>query len=405
MNGSSEEVNLPSTWSKTENVAWIVNLPGPGFATPIISGGKVFISLTDEKSKDLLVFCFNAKTGKQIWRKKIAESGRQAPNNNLATPSPVTDGKHVYFMFGSGDLACLDIEGNIIWSKNIEDEFGNISQKYGYSSSPLLFENKLYVLVLRRDTSYRSPKGANLDSFLLALDASTGKNIWKQIRKSDVQDESLDSYTSPILFQNGQRTEILNIGASYVTSNDAVTCKELWRYKYPENPKKKGMDRNITSLTAGDDLIYAVPPRGEMGLLAIKSGKEGLLSDDDIAWKFEGPSPDCSTPLLYKGNIYVLADRTGGVLTCLDAKTGKQKWQGKLGGDNPWWASVTAGDNKLYCISEKGEAVVLEAGGNELKVISRINMEDEPVQGSIAIAEGKLFIHTASKVYCIEKEK
>jgi outer membrane protein assembly factor BamB len=401
MNGSSEEVNLPSTWSKTKNVAWVDDLPGPGSATPIISQGKVFISSTDKKSDDLLAFCFDAKTGKQLWKKRVAESKREAPNNNLAAPSPVTDGKYVYFMYGSGDLAGFDFEGKLIWSKNIEEDYGNISQKYGYSSSPLLYENKLYILVLRRDTSYRAPKGSNLYSFLLALNAANGEEIWKQTRKSDVQDESLDSYTSPILFQNGQQTEILNIGASLVTSNDAQTGQELWRYRYPENPKKKEMDRNITSLLAGEGLIYAIPPRGEMGLFAIKSGKKGTLTEEDILWRFNGPAPDCSTPLFYKGNVYVLADRTNGILTCLDAKTGKQKWQGELGGRDPWWASITASDDKLYCISEKAEVVVLAAGGNEFKIISRINMEDGPAQGSIAIADKRLYIHTASRLYCI----
>ncbi|MBN2589934.1 MAG: PQQ-binding-like beta-propeller repeat protein [Sedimentisphaerales bacterium] len=403
MDGSSEETNLPSSWSKTENVAWVVDLPGLGSATPIISGDKVFITSADKSNDDLLALCFDAKTGNQIWKKTVAESDRQAPRNNLATPSPVTDGKYVYFMFGSGDIAGFDLDGNLIWSRNIENDYGNISQKYGYSSSPLLFGNKLYVLVLRRDTSYRSPQGSNLESFLLALNAATGKEIWKQTRPAEVKDESLDSYTSPILFQNGQRTEILNIGASLITANDPETGNELWRYKYPENPRKKDMDRNITSLTTGEGLIFAIPPRGAMGLLAIKSSKEGVLSDEDIAWKFEGPAPDCSTPLFYKGNVYVLADRTRGVLTCLDAKTGKQKWQGELGGGDPWWASISGADDKLYCISESAEAVVLAAGGDEFKVISRIEMQDDPVQGSITIADGCLFIHTASKLYCITK--
>ena len=401
MNGSSQEENLPQSWSKTENVKWTANLPGQGSATPIVNGDKVFVSSTDKNSEDLLAFCFDAQNGKELWKRKLAESNRNAPQNNLATPSPVTNGKYVYFMFGSGDLAALDYDGKIIWSRNIEDEFGNISQKYGYSSSPLLFEGKLYVLVLRRDRSYRSPKGSNLDSFILALDATTGKNIWKQTRESDVQDESLDSYSSPVLFQNPERSEIIVIGASYITSNDPETGKELWRYKYVEDPKKQGMDRNITSIVTGEGLIFGVPPRGNLGLLAIKSGGNGILTDDDIAWSFEGPSPDCSTPLFYKGNIYVLGDRTDGVLTCLDAKTGRQKWQGELGGDAPWWASVTAGDDKLYCISEDAEAVVLAAGGDEFKILSRINMEDEPVQSSIAIANNCLFIHTNSKLFCI----
>jgi len=128
---------------------------------------------------------------------------------------------------------------------------------------------------------------------------------------------------------------------------------------------------------------------------------EMCISEDHIARMFDGPSPDCSTPLYYKGNLYVLADRKGGVITCLDARTGRQKWQGKLGGSAPWWASITAGDDKLYCISEAAEAVVLAAGDEEFKILHRIDMSDKPIQASIAIANGHLFIRTASILFCV----
>jgi len=398
-NGSSQEKNLPEKWSQTENVIWVIDLPGPGSATPVIAGGKVFISSTDKNSDALFALCFDAGSGEQLWRKKLGESNRNVPRNNLATPSPVTDGKHVYFIYGSGDLAGLDYEGNILWSCNLEEEYGNISQKYGYSSSPLFYDNKLYILVQRRHTAYRVPRSTTLDSFILALDAKTGSNIWKQPRKTDAQDETLDSYSSPILYQSPERLEMLVIGASNVTSNDLMTGKELWRYEYPE--QRVGIDRNISSPVTGEGLIFAVPPRGSMGLLAIKTGGQGTLTNDNIAWTFNGPSPDCSTPLYYQGNIYILADRTDGILTCLDARTGQQKWQGKLGGSSPWWASVTAGDDKLYCISEAAEVVVLAANDQEFKILSRIDMEDKSVQASIAIADGHLFLHTANKLYCI----
>jgi outer membrane protein assembly factor BamB len=398
-NGSSDERNLPQSWTQTENVTWVVDLPGPGSATPVIADRYIFISSTDKNSNDLLALCFDARSGKELWRKKLGQSARNVPRNNLATSSPVTDGKCVYFIFGTGNLACLDTGGNILWSRNLEEEYGNISLKYGYSSSPLLYDNKLLVLILRRQTAYRTPKGDGLDSFILALDAGTGKNIWKQPRKTDAQDETQDSYSSPILYQNPRRPELLVIGASNVTSNDLVTGRELWRYRYLE--LKAGMDRNISSPVAGEGLIFAVPPRGSLGLLAINSGGQGMLSDEHITWRFDGPAPDCSTPLYYKGHIYVLADRTDGILTCLDAKTGRQKWQGKLGRGTSWWASVTAGDDKLYCISEAAEAVVLAAGDEQFRILSRIDMQDKPVQGSIAIADGHLFIHTANKLYCI----
>ncbi len=399
LNGSSDEINLPATWSKTENVAWIASLPGHSSATPVIAKGKVFVSSTDRDSGDLFALCLDAQSGKELWRKKLGASNREVPRNNPATPSPVTDCRHVYFMYGTGNLAGLDYEGNVLWSRNLEAEYGNISIKYGYSSSPLLFDDKLYILIQRRHTAYRSPKSTTLDAFMLAVDAKTGRNIWKQPRKTDALDESLDSYSSPILYQHSGRVEILVIGADYATANHPVTGKELWRYEYAKQKSKRG--RNITSPVTGGGLIFGVPPRGSNGLFALKSSEKGTLTDDYVAWIFDGPSPDVCTPLYYKGNLYVLDGRKGGILTCLNAKTGQLKWQGKLGGSAPWRASVTAADDKLYCISEAAEAVVLAADDGRFKILSRIDMEDKPVQASIAIADGRMFIRTANKLFCI----
>ena len=221
----------------------------------------------------------------------------------------------------------------------------------------------------------------------------------QQPRKTDAHNETLDAYSSPILFQHSGRDEIIVIGSDYVTANDPVTGKELWRYEYARQKSTRG--RIITSPVTVEGLVLGVPPRGADGLIAVRSGGDATISDDHIAWRFDGPSPDCSTPLYYKGDLYVLADRKGGVITCLDAKTGRQKWQGKLGGTAPWWASITAGDDKLYCISEAAEAVVLAAGDEGFKILHRIDMGDKPVQASIAISDGHLFIRTASKLFCV----
>ncbi|UCD00219.1 MAG: PQQ-binding-like beta-propeller repeat protein [Phycisphaerales bacterium] len=399
LNGSTDEKNLPAAWGKTENIKWVASMPGLSSATAVIAGGRVFLSSTDREGDDLLALCLDARSGKELWRRKLGTSSREVPRNNPATPSPVTDGKSVFFMYGSGDLAALDYEGNILWSRNIEAEYGNISIKYGYSSSPLLYDGRLYVLIQRRHTAYRPPKSTTLDAFMLAIDPKTGKNIWKQPRETDALNESLDSYSSPIVHEYAGRAEILVIGADYITANDPVTGRQFWRYGYSQ--QKGTRDRNISSPVAGEGLVFGVPPRGRKGLLALKSGGEQTLADARIAWRFEGPGPDCSTPLYYRGNIYILADRKGGVLTCLDARTGRQKWQGELGGGAPWWASITAGDGKLYCVSEAAEAVVLLAGDDRFEVLCRIDMEDKPVKASVAIADGHLFIRTASKLVCV----
>ncbi|MFH1716380.1 MAG: PQQ-binding-like beta-propeller repeat protein [Planctomycetota bacterium] len=400
LNGSADEKNLPATWSKTQNVVWVASLPGHSSATPVIAGGKVFLSSTDRESDNLFALCLDARTGKELWRRKLGASGREVPRNNLATPSPVTDGRCVYFMYGSGDLAGLDGEGNVLWSRNIEAEYGNISVKYGYSSSPLLHGGKLYVLVQRCHTAYRSPKSTALDAFILAVDPKTGTNIFKQPRQSDAQDESLDSYSSPLLFQHDGREELVVIGADYVTANDPKTGKEVWRYEYV--PEKITRGRNISSPGIGEGLLFGARPRGGTGLFALRGGGEGTLAEEHVAWTFDGPTPDVCTPLYYKGNVYILDGKSSGVLTCLDASTGRQKWQGKLSSSSaPWRASVTAADDKLYCISEAGEAVVLAADDGEFKLLSRIDMEDKPIQASIAIADGRLFIRTANQLFCI----
>jgi outer membrane protein assembly factor BamB len=403
--GSTDEENLPSSFGKTENLAWVSPLPGPGAATPIVANGRVFISSTDSDGPELVGLCFDAGSGRQLWRKTLGASEAKAPNNNMAAPSPVADDNSVYFLFGSGHLAGLDHQGNILWSRNIQQEYGNISIKYGYSSSPLLYGGRLYVLVQRRHTAYRAPQNDSpLDSFLLAIDAKTGRNVWKQPRRTDAVDESFDAYTSPILFQTPSRMEILTIGGDYVIANHPETGKESWRYGY--NPRKNDRWRLIPSVVTGDGLIFGVQPRGTNELFALRSGGNGTLSDqDNVAWRYDGPTPDCSTPLLYKGNLYVVDGmRHGKVVTCLDPKTGRQKWQGQIGGRHPWRASLTAGDDKLYCMNEAAEVIVLAAGEEQFRVIFRIDLNEGPSRSSIAIANGRLFIRTAKNLYCVGRE-
>ncbi len=170
LNGSTDEPNLPDTWSKTENVKWVCPMPGPGAATPIICNGKIFLTSTDKESRDLLALCFDEKDGRELWRKKLGASREDWPRNNMASPSAAADGEHVYFLFGNGDLAGLDYAGNILWQRNIEQEYGNLAHMFGYSSSPFLYQDIVYILVLRKTTPYRDPQSDKpLNSFLLAL--------------------------------------------------------------------------------------------------------------------------------------------------------------------------------------------------------------------------------------------
>jgi len=399
LNGSADERDLPAKWSRTENLAWVSPLPGPSGATPVIVNGRVFVSSTDAASTDLYAICLDERTGKELWRRRIGASARKVPRNNLASPSPVADTERVFFMYGSGELVGLNHDGELLWKRNVEAEYGNISVKYGYSCSPLLYDGKLFVLIQRRHTAYRAPESTTLDSFILAVDPATGENIWKQPRVTDALDESLDTYSSPIIFEKDGRAELIVIAADYATANDPETGAELWRYGYAAQKSQRW--RNITSPVTSDELIYGVRPRGGTGVFALRSGGTGKLDAGYLAWRFDGATPDVCTPLYYKGYLYVLDGKSSKVLTCLDARTGRQKWQGRLGGEGPWRASVTGADDKLYCINEAGQAIVLAADPERFRVIWRVDMVDGPVQASIAIANGHLFIRGASKLYRI----
>jgi outer membrane protein assembly factor BamB len=382
-------------------VRWVAPLPGPAAATPIVVGGRVFISSTVKGDDELLALCVDARSGRGLWRRKLGASDRRVPRNTMATPSPVADGRHVFFLYGSGQLAGLDVDGTVMWQRNIEREYGNISLKFGYGSSPLLYKGRLYVFVQRRQRAWREPTSETpLASFLLAVDPQTGHNLWKHDRVTDALDESLDSYASPIPHERNGRAEIVLIGGDHVTAHDPATGAELWRYDYA--PVKSTRWRLIPSIVTGTGLIFGVQPRGTNDLFAIKSGGRGLLTEEHVAWRFDGPTPDVTTPLFYRDNLYVLDGVRGGkVLTCFEAATGRVQWQDRLGGRAPWRASPTAGDGKIYCINEDAEAVVLSASDEEFNVLSRVDMKDGPVQASIAVADGCLFVRTASRLVCI----
>jgi outer membrane protein assembly factor BamB len=147
-NGSSAETGLPAEWSKTENVAWSVPLPGPSGATPVIWDNYVFVSSTDLKNQALLVVAVDRKTGSVLWQRQIASGIRRDERTTLANPSPSTDGKRVIFFYGNGELVAFDFQGVKLWSRNIETDYGQFAFLWAFSSTPLLFGNVLYLQVL-----------------------------------------------------------------------------------------------------------------------------------------------------------------------------------------------------------------------------------------------------------------
>ncbi len=397
-NGSSQATNLPHQWSQTENIEWVTPMPGSSAATPIVWNDRVFVSSFDDETENLLALCLDRRDGKILW-KKITGSGAGAQRrHNKASPSPITDGEYVYFYYGSGDLVCFDFDGNKIWSRNIQKDYGTFAVQFGYGSSPLLYRNQLYIIVMQRDTTYRTNEPR--ESYFLAIDPKTGKNLWKHLRPSDARRESFESYTTPIPYEGSGRNEIVLHGGDYTTGHDPETGKELWRWG-SYNPRKIPTWRIVPSAVTGAGKIFVAAPK-RSPLYAIAGGAKGAIGLDQAAWKFDASPPDVCTPLFYKDRLFVF-DGDKYVMTCIDPQSGKTIWSGRTGGDKVYRASPTGGDGKIYCFNEDGLVVVLDATADEYKELSRIEMGEGPSRSSIALSDGHLFIRTAKNLYCVGK--
>ncbi len=398
-NGSSPDTSLPATFNKTNGVAWVAPLPGPSGATPAIWGDHVFVPSPDAQ-KNLLLLCLNRKDGSVRWQKQVAVGDKNKGRNNMASPSPVTDGKTVIALYGTSDLAAFDFDGKELWSRNLGKDYGKFSIMWIYGSSPLLHDGKLYVQVLQRDpppNDYPTVDGnPKRESFILCLDPKTGKNLWRQVRETDSTKESQEAYTTPIPYRGRNGAEILIVGGDHVSGHHAATGAELWRARMYE--KRDDWYRIVTSPVAADGLIYVSGPKGQP-VVAYKDGGKGDVTGTHVAWTFREAPTDWSTPLLYGGKLFIL-DGGRRVLSCLDPKTGEKKWSGSLGVPDQIWSSPTGADGKIYCLSENGTVVILDAG-DAFKVLDKIPLEEGPVRSSIAVAGGQLFIRTGKNLYCV----
>lgn len=394
LDGSSESRDLPDRLDASTQL-WSAPLPGPGAGTPIVWGDRIFLTGLDDNSKKLLAMCISRRDGSMLWKKEVGQGFIHNERNNMAAPSAITDGKLAWFYYGSGDLVALDMEGNQKWARNIEKDYGPFHMNWIYGSSPLLYDGKLYVQVLHRDVPVRGPRDNSPgDSYLLAIDPQTGKDIWRVVRPNDALEESKESYSTPIPTSHDGKGEILLIGGDCVTASDAKTGKELWRVGGWDTRRGRN-NRTIPSLVAGDGLVFACPSRNQP-VCAIKDGGSGDVSKTNVAWKDRQLVSDVCVPLLYNGHLYVL-DGDRKTLSCLEPSTGKVLWSGSLGGRAVFRASPTGADGKIYCMNEGGEVWVLAA--DQFKVLSQGSLGGRPSRASIAVVDGEVLIRAGDKLY------
>lgn len=386
LNGTSAEKNLPLRWNTEENVTWKLALPGWSGSTPIIWGDSIFLNVAD--GDDLYLWCVDRTKGAVSWKKRLGGGNTKMRKQNMSSPSPVTDGKSVYVMTGTGVLKGFDFAGNEQWARDIQKDYGQFGLNWGYASSPLLYEDSLFVPVLH---------GMKTDdpSYLLRVDRKTGKTIWKVERPTTAIRESPDAYTTPALLRYGKTVEIVITGGDCVTGHDPATGKELWRAN-GLNPENQPFNRIVASPVVYEGIIYA--PTRVKPLLAIKAGGRGDITESHRLWSFQN-GPDVPTPVTDGKYFYSVDDK--GVMWCLDAKTGQTIWGPQRIKSGTYSSSPVLADGKIYITDEDGLTTVVKAGP-KFEVLAENNLNDYCLS-SPAISDGQLFMRTAQHLYCIGK--
>ena len=407
--GVSDSPKLPETWSATKNVRWKTAIPGHGWSSPIVWGERIFVTSVipagevEEPKKGLyfggerpapkvehrwMVYAIDWATGKIAWEREAHRGvppGSRHLKNTYASETPTTDGERVYVTFGNVGIFAYDFAGRVVWSQPL----GPFPTRNGWgtAASPVLHKGRLYVV-----------NDNDLQSYFTALDARTGKTVWRVDRKAET------NWASPYIWEHAGRTEIVTSATGNIRSYD-LEGKLLWQLgpvssiAIPTPFSKFGL-LYVASGYVGDQVrpVYAIKP-GASGDISLA---KGATSNDSIAWSLPQGGPYNPSPIVYGDYYYTLFDR--GFLTCHDAKTGKEIYT-KVRLDptaSGFTASPWAYNGKLFAMSEDGTTYVIQAGP-EFKVLGQ-NVLDEFTMASPAIDRDSLIIRTAGSLYRISSE-
>jgi outer membrane protein assembly factor BamB len=409
--GLSAGTRYAEEWSADKNVAWKTPLPGRGLSSPVIWGDRLFLTTSIEgeivpgrtapdhlgfdlkpgylhpdsvgvdHKNALKVLAFDTKTGRMLWERTPYDGlmyDNRHRKNTYASPTVATDGALVYAFFEAAGLYAYDFNGKLAWQASL----GNIAKAgLGPGTSPILFEN---LLILQVDQEM----GAN--SAIVALDKKTGREVWRAERTTR------RSWATPIIVRAGERAELIASGAELVIAYDPRTGKELWR--------SKGVQSHpIPSPVAGHGLVYLSAGSQAKRLIAIRTGGSGDITDTPaIAWRYDKGAAYVPSPLLL-GQYFYLTNDTG-ILTCLDAMTGKLVYEG---GRPPVPATFTASlvgyGERILQTSEDGDTFVVKAG--PAHEILRTNSVGEPVYASLALANGTIYIRGERHLFAIREAR
>jgi outer membrane protein assembly factor BamB len=397
--------DAPLRWSDVQNVRWQADIPGRGNSSPVVWGDQVFLTTAiktgaagkpeaaatssanphttagPQAEHNFDVLSLDRRTGKILWQRtaKIAVPHEGAHNTygSFASNSPVTDGKYVYAFFGSRGMYCYDTKGNLIWQKDYGVQL-RMKMTFGEGTAPVLSGDRI-ILVFDHEG----------DSFIAALDKTTGKEIWKSTR------DEKSNWSTPLVVDFGGRKQVVVSASAKVRSYDFETGKLIWECA--------GLGMNtIPQPVRQDDLVFVMSGHRDPKLMAIRLGRQGdLTGTDAVVWSQVKGNSYTPSPVLYDNKLYVLTDN--GMISCYNARTGEPYYQQvRLPKAYNFKASPVGANGKLYLASENEDVIVLRMG-EKFEVLATNAMPDQIFIATPAITGGEIFLRSQNRLYCIRE--
>lgn len=373
--GHSSEQSVPLEWSETRNVAWKVPVSGRAWSSPVIAGGRIWMttSVAEKGGASLRALALDVATGRELLNVEVfrfSNANLKNPKNSHASPTPIVEGDRVYVHFGGEGTAALDAtSGALVWSK----KFPYASQ-HGAGGSPVLHGE---LLIFSGDGHY--------EAWVIALDKRTGAVRWKTERRKPFD----QAYTTPLVITVAGRDQAVSVGAYRTAAYDVATGKEIWMVRYEEGFS------NVPRPVFAHGLVYITTGFFQPAVLAVRPDGNGDVTATHIAWSMTRGAPFTPSPIVVGDELYVISDL--GVLTCVDAKTGKVHWQQRLGGNHS--ASPVFAGGRIYFLSEEGVTTVIAPGKTFQKLA--VNELDGATLASMAVSQGSLFIRSLTHLYRI----
>jgi len=382
--GQAMASNLPSTWNETTNVAWKAPIPGKGWSSPSLYQDRLYLTsgvpvVASSESGDLSLraLCVDATSGKILWDQEVfLQAAATAPKihnkNSHASPTPLVTSERIYVHFGHQGTACLDHAGHVLW----KDYAHKYPPVHGNGGSPILVEGRLIFTC-----------DGGSDPQVVALDAASGTEAWHFARPGDPPKKF--SFCTPTAIQVSGKSQVICPGAGVINALDPITGREVWRVQhdgYSVIPKP----------LFGHGLVYLSTGFDSPTVLAIRPDGSGDVTDTYVAWSLKKGAPHTPSLLLVGDELYMVADK--GVATCVDARTGKEHWQERIGGN--YSSSLVHADGKIYIQSEEGPAIVIRPG-KKFNKLSDAGFKERTL-ASYAVGDSALFIRTENNLYRVQ---